>query len=132
MTHVPADDFRAIVSQVHADFAQPYVGPLEPTSSSDCGLKFIGWPAASPRPSTDLRWVLLEARANPIQVTAPAASIRRLVNAATTRSLFPGWDPRHVPHESVFPPPFEKVAAGGPRLNRRARRRAAHRRGSSS
>lgn len=142
MTPVPADDFLAIVSQMRAELAQRQ-GPPASRDRSDADSpmlitvdEYSTGTAAAPVDQAvlqdGLHSLLLEARAYPIRITGWASSPEQLRVASGHDDSQPQWNPLRVPHESEFPPLYEKVAVGGPRLNRRARRRAAHRRGSSS
>lgn len=142
MTPESTNGFRAIVSDVRAELVQRQTpgtnyagsgtGSLVPIAVDEYSLATAAAPSDKGLLLEDLRTLLLEARAYPIQVTMPTTiATRRAVRAAMNRRSFPGWDPHHVPHASVLGP-VGKVAVGLPGLNRRARRGAAHRRGSSS
>lgn len=78
--------------------------------------------------ATDPRSILTEARTHRIQITRPNTDPMRVENDHDAQ---PQWNPLNAPHQSAFPAPFEKTASG-PRLNRRARRRAARQRRPSS
>ncbi|WGI35947.1 hypothetical protein QDT91_28485 (plasmid) [Mycolicibacterium aubagnense] len=78
--------------------------------------------------ATTVRSILTEARTLRLQIPRPLDDRPRAENDHDAQ---PKWNLLNAPHKSAFPPPLEKAAAGGPRLNRRARRRAARQRGSS-
>lgn len=140
MTNGPADNFRAIVSQLRAEIAQRQAPPTSHDGSDVDSPVLIAVDEYSntyakvssgdrgPALDDSIRSILILGRAHRIQIRCARST------AAISHYGWPGHthDPRHVPHKSAFPLPFENVLAGGPRLNRRARRLAAHRRGSSS
>lgn len=77
--------------------------------------------------ATTARSILTEARTLRLQIPRPLDDPLHVENDHDAQ---PKWNPLNAPHKSAFPPPLEKAATGGPRLNRRARRRAARQRGS--
>jgi len=139
MTLAPVGDFHAIVSQARAELAQRQTAASHYGSFTDSPVLIAVDEysrAIAPAPDDrgeleDLHALLLEARAHRIQIGAPTSPCP--ISSRLSFPGWPGWDhPRHAPHESAFPPAVVKTVAGGPRPNRRARRGAAHRRGSSS
>ncbi|WP_061006792.1 hypothetical protein [Mycolicibacterium mucogenicum] len=138
MTLAPVGDFHAIVSQARAELAQRQTAASHYGSFADSPVLIAVDEysrAIAPAPDDrgeleDLHALLLEARAHRIQIGAPTSPCP--ISSRLSFPGWPGWHPRHAPHESAFPPAVVKTVAGGPRPNRRARRGAAHRRGSSS